>query len=958
MKLAQAVILYLLLLISGIVINPAFGAVFTDVSTGTPLSDSAISCSAAWGDYDNDGDLDIYVTNREEIPNRLFRNDEGTFVDIAPGTPLAGASDSNFAIWADYDNDGDLDLYLVNYKSPSRLLRNNGDSFADVAPDTPLVGNGVGSCAAWGDYDSDGDLDLYVARVSDRLKKACQLFRNDNEVFIDIAPGTPLVLMGSSVQSPIWGDYDNDGDLDLYLAGEGITGHNHLFRNDDSEFVDVTGAIIDRGSKYANGAVWVDYDNDGDLDLHVVRVGVNSLYRNDGGKRFIDVARDVGLAPGPEDECVSWADYDNDGDLDAYITSHGDRNRLFRNEGGVFRDITSVTPFGIRGWNQGAVWGDYDNDGDLDLYAVGVWMNHLFRNETNNGNYLFVRPLNADGNMTCFGALVRVYHAGTAGLLGMRSIDGGSGHSGQNAYDAHFGLDPDRAYDVEVTFVGGRKIRHNNVIPNALPNHLLIVLNRPEQPDNHHPIAGAESDTMYESGSNGNNDDSELSSKEQSQSKAKVEAAYTNKNEMITFIEDQPPAAKITFPEDGDYIRGTIPIKGTAVDAYFYEYVLLFRGANSRGGEWKNPVIDGDLISGWPTENLKGDYEIRLEVRDFSGNQSTDSVLVHIDDTPPEIFDVFPADRMVISNNSPTIRAVLKDGESGIDENSIVLEVDGQELAHSFDAVDGLLQCKISRENPLQEGIHSLSIECKDRTKRDGNLSSVTAVFAVYSKKFEVLYVYSPPEHGYSELKRAESEIWETLKPGMALKNEDWVRVPPLSILKLKQIDGDKPCIVVGCKQQLVARLLLEANAPATSFPETKDNLNPEFPNMVKPVPPFEDVPNIGKALWIFNRMCSMKCMEIQELSSEIEKVSLPVRCEMKDEGIYLLFDSGISQAEVGKITVNPMLYPTENSSKTLGLSAKRIETVWIPLYISSETSDFVSAWYEGARIARELTGR
>ena len=527
----------------------------------------------------------------------------------------------------------------------------------------------------------------------------------------------------------------------------------------------------------------------------------------------------------------------------------------------------------------------------------------------------------------------------------MRSIDGGSGHSGQNAYDAHFGLDPDRAYDVEVTFVGGRKIRHNNVIPNALPNHLLIVLNRPEQPDNHHPIAGAESDTMYESGSNGNNDDSELSSKEQSQSKAKVEAAYTNKNEMITFIEDQPPAAKITFPEDGDYIRGTIPIKGTAVDAYFYEYVLLFRGANSRGGEWKNPVIDGDLISGWPTENLKGDYEIRLEVRDFSGNQSTDSVLVHIDDTPPEIFDVFPADRMVISNNSPTIRAVLKDGESGIDEDSIVLEVDGQELAHSFDPDDGLLQCKISRANPLQEGIHSLSIECKDRTKRDGNLSSVTAVFAVYSKKFEVLYVYSPPEYGYSELKRAESEIWETLKPGMALKNEDWVRVPPLSILKLKQIDGDKPCIVVGCKQQLVAKLLLEANTPATSFPEAKGNLNPEFPNMVKPVPPFEDVPNVGKALWIFNRMCSMKNLEIQELSSEIEKVSLPVRCEMKDEGIYLLLDSGISQAEVGKITVNPMLYPTETSSKT----------VWIPLYISSETPDFVSAWYEGARIAREM---
>ncbi len=247
-------------------------------------------------------------------------------------------------------------------------------SFVDVS-DPPLddVGNSGG--VAWGDYDNDGDADLYLSNRG----TANRLFRNDGGgTWVD-ATSEPLgdVANGNGVA---WADYDNDGDLDLYLANNGSA--NRLFRNDGGgAFVDVTSTPLD-DSAGGFGVAWVDYDNDGDVDLYLGNDGsANKLFRNDGGT-WVD-ATSVPLDSPERCRGLAWGDYDDDGDLDLYIANRGSANQLIRNDGGgAFADITTA-PLDDVGNGNGVAWGDYDNDGDLDLYlANGTGQaNKLFRNE-------------------------------------------------------------------------------------------------------------------------------------------------------------------------------------------------------------------------------------------------------------------------------------------------------------------------------------------------------------------------------------------------------------------------------------------------------------------------------------------------------------------------------------------------------------------------------------------------
>jgi hypothetical protein len=243
----------------------------------------------------------------------------------------------------------------------------------------PLGDMGNGRGVAWGDYDNDGDLDLYLSNYGGAY--ANKLFRNDgNDLFVDATSG-PLGDPGNGM-SVVWGDYDNDGDLDLYLANYGSA--NKLFRNDGGGvFTDVTsGPLGDAGN--GMGVAWGDYDNDGDLDIYLSNCGqANKLFRNVGGGIFVDATSgplgDAGCGSG-----VAWGDYDNDGDLDLYLANYDNTgNKLFRNDGnGVFVDVTSG-PLGGPGFCTGVAWGDYDNDGDLDLYIAnyGSAGNRLLRND-------------------------------------------------------------------------------------------------------------------------------------------------------------------------------------------------------------------------------------------------------------------------------------------------------------------------------------------------------------------------------------------------------------------------------------------------------------------------------------------------------------------------------------------------------------------------------------------------
>ena len=416
----------------------------------------------AWADFDNDGDLDEFVGFRGR-PNRLYKQDHGRFEDVAAGAGLADTVETRVAAWGDFDGDGHLDLY-VGFAGgvPNKLYRNDGDGrhFTDVAPALGLRLVGVSRQAAWIDYDNDGDLDLFVA-FRDQPNR---LFRNENGRFTDVTVesgiGDPRKTVGA-----VWFDVDGDGDLDLFVANQnGDT--NGLFRNDGGRFVDVArewGVEAPRASEEFGGvgAAVADFDGDGFLDLFVANYGPSALYRNEGGKRFVDVTKETGLFFAQHATTPSWGDYDNDGRPDLYVagflvTETHYPDHLFHNAKGRFTD---VIPALVRDHDasHGVQWVDFDGDGALDLA--------LANNDAKGGHYLFrnlLPPLVARRSLavdvvderdrhTKAGAEVRVYAAGTRRLISSGLVDTGGGYCSQNVVPVHVATAGATRVDIEVT---------------------------------------------------------------------------------------------------------------------------------------------------------------------------------------------------------------------------------------------------------------------------------------------------------------------------------------------------------------------------------------------------------------------------------------------------------------------------------------------------------------------------
>jgi len=372
-------------------------------ATAPPLNDTG--GFASWGDYDNDGDLDMYVIHSPYISNMLLRNDGvGAFSDVTPDLLKDMNGYGGGAVWGDYDNDGDLDLYLANGGgSYNKLFRNDAGTFVD-ATSGPLGWSTLGSRPTWVDYDCDGDIDLYVAKYGGGNK----LLRNDgNGVFTDVTSG-PEGDSGATTCAS-WVDYDNDGDPDLFLST--WNGTCRLLRNDAGSFTDVTPTLLAVAN--AGTAAWGDYDNDGDFDLYLVVPtwgSPNRLFRNDGGGSFTDVT----AAPVNDTQhngMAVWLDHDNDGDLDLYLVNDNERNRLFRNDGGSFTEDTHGLLI-WEGYSSVVSWGDCDNDGDLDGYfgiSFPAGSNTLVRNQaTGSNHWLQVRLVGAAANRAGIGARVRV----------------------------------------------------------------------------------------------------------------------------------------------------------------------------------------------------------------------------------------------------------------------------------------------------------------------------------------------------------------------------------------------------------------------------------------------------------------------------------------------------------------------------------------------------------------------
>ena len=364
--------------------------VFTEINAGL---DALYVSSAAWGDYDNDGDLDILISGYKYNFGTLsivYRNDgNGSFTDINAGLTNARNSSTE---WGDYDNDGDLDILLTGYSYETgplvviaNIYRNDGnDTFTDI--NAGLTGV-FASGAAWGDYDNDGDLDILLAGATVTSAPSSRLYRNDgSDAFTEVNTG----LADVAAASVAWGDYDSDGDLDILITGGGNSGSvSKIYRNDLPPVRANTFTNVDIGlpGVYYPGMAWGDYDNDGDLDILFTGIGQTGSYaqvvRNDGNDTFTDI--NAGL-PGVYVGSVAWGDYDNDGDLDILLTGSTFSaivSRVYRNNGDdTFTDINAgLAPV----WESSIAWGDYDNDGDLDILLVGddetVTVSRIYRND-------------------------------------------------------------------------------------------------------------------------------------------------------------------------------------------------------------------------------------------------------------------------------------------------------------------------------------------------------------------------------------------------------------------------------------------------------------------------------------------------------------------------------------------------------------------------------------------------
>ena len=423
---------------------------FANVAEKLNLNTFNLCGGAIIDDFDNDGYLDIVTSTWDPRGQlRLFRNNaDGTFSDRTEAAGLLGLFGGLNILQTDYDNDGHLDILVlrgawlgVEGRHPNSLLHNNGDgTFSDVTIMAGLAEvHYPTQTADWADYDNDGDLDLYIGNEHMKgLTAPCQLFRNNGDgTFTDVAADAMVQNFGVA-KGVSFGDFNGDRFVDLYVSNYGMP--NRLYQNNgDGTFTEVA-ASLNVTSPNLSFATWFwDFDNDGELDLFVASytghvddlVGhylgqtpdyePSCLYRGNGRGGFERVTREQGLEYPILAMGSNFGDLNNDGYLDFYIgTGNPDYenlmpNLMFLNRGGDgFVDVTMAGGFGHLQKGHGIAFGDLDNDGDADVfaqmggaYAGDKFSDALFENPGFANHWITVKLVGVTSNRAAIGARIR-----------------------------------------------------------------------------------------------------------------------------------------------------------------------------------------------------------------------------------------------------------------------------------------------------------------------------------------------------------------------------------------------------------------------------------------------------------------------------------------------------------------------------------------------------------------------
>jgi hypothetical protein len=373
---------------------------------------------SVWGDYDGDGDLDLLVSGMDDnyaMKIALFRNDNGNLIQTDAGIEQLTTSSTIVVKWTDIDNDGDLDAFIGAGNVAYIYINDGGHFTSKITIDDKLVSL---QSAEFADYDNDGDQDILIQSFADVNYMGdvalLHLYRNNNGSFENINLGLRGVCFGKAV----WGDYDHDGDPDIFVTGasnvnqvsgssSGDSPFTKVYLNSNGSFSDANVALVQVAS-FPDIALG-DYDSDGDLDLAISGQDqsglVAKIYRNDNGS-YTDI---VALLTGVHNVSMKWGDYDNDGDLDLVITGQESLSagaspltKLYINNGGTFEEayFNSIFP----GIGIGSVsWSDYDNDSDLDMMLIGEASNMKgLGNLVSNESSVINTPPSAPSGLSAF----------------------------------------------------------------------------------------------------------------------------------------------------------------------------------------------------------------------------------------------------------------------------------------------------------------------------------------------------------------------------------------------------------------------------------------------------------------------------------------------------------------------------------------------------------------------------
>jgi hypothetical protein len=436
---------------------------FVDVSGSSGIAYGGYGEGVSFVDFDGDGDEDIFVVNLFG-DNRMLRNDGGTFTDVAALVGLTGNTKGFASVWGDYDRDNDLDCFISQRSGYSALYRNDSGIFTDVALEVGVAGEDwdYGQGAAWFDMNNDGLLDLYVVNKLGPNRLFINLGGSFEEVGSLYGADDPGAGAGVSIA-----DYDNDGDSDIYIVNSAEEG-NVLLRNDNPGFTDVSIIAGVGHTGKGRGSCWGDIDGDGDMDLFVTNDGADVLYRNDGGV-FTDVTGVSGVGDTGVGTGCAFADYDNDGDQDLVVVT-GTALLLYLNDGaGTFVEVSDL--IGLSGGlGAGLAFGDVDDDGDQDLYVArtNYFDDLLFENLGNANTWLNVSLRGARSDKNGVGARIEAW---VGNRHYVRDVVTGSGFFSQNSIETEIGLIRESVVDsLIVQWPSGKRSKLVNIGANQRIN--------------------------------------------------------------------------------------------------------------------------------------------------------------------------------------------------------------------------------------------------------------------------------------------------------------------------------------------------------------------------------------------------------------------------------------------------------------------------------------------------------